>query len=330
MIKWGILSSANIAAKAIVPALQKAENAELVAVASESGKAQKTAEEWGAAKFYNSYLELLNDPDIDAVYIPLPNSLHKEWVIETAKHKKHVLVEKPAGITAEEVKEMIQGCEENNVFFMEAFMYQFHPQHDRVKEIMKSGEIGEIKLIRSTFSFPIDLESNNIRLNAKLGGGSLFDVGCYCVHVSRLLLEREPEQVYLNSNVDPKLGVDLTSTGVLHFGSVLATIDCSFEQPRSNRYEVVGTKGSIEVPFAFRPDAKPDSSDGFLLIKNDHSEVVREERVEGDQYKIQMEHFSSCILEKKSPSYTGEQTYHNLKVIESLYASMETNAPIKL
>ncbi|SDZ11502.1 Predicted dehydrogenase [Evansella caseinilytica] len=329
-VRWGILSSAGIAAKAIVPAIKESRNAELTAVASESGKAKRTAEEWGAPKYYDSYRALLSDEAIDAVYIPLPNSLHKKWVIEAANSKKHVLVEKPAGVTAQEVKEMMAACEANKVIFMEAFMYQFHPQHARVKEIIGSGEIGDIRLIRSSFSFPLDLSGNNIRLNSDLGGGSLFDVGCYCVHASRFLLAREPEEVYLNGVVHPVFQIDITAAGVMKFGEVTALIDSSFDQPTVDRYEVTGTKGSIEVPYAFRPDKNPDNGDGVICIKDEGNQIVREERFHHNQYTIQMEHFSECVLTGETPSYTGELAYQNLRAIEALYTSLREKRPVTL
>ncbi|MCS0542599.1 Gfo/Idh/MocA family oxidoreductase, partial [Aeromonas veronii] len=185
-VRFGVLSTAKIARNTLIPAMERAHYAEVVAVASESGKAKDFAAELGIPKHYESYTDLLNDPEIDAVYIPLPNQLHKQWAIEAAKHGKHVLCEKPAALTSQDVEEMAAAFKENNVIFMEAFMYQFHPQHNRVKEIIAAGEIGDVKLIRSTFSFLHDLNSGSIKMQKDLGGGVLYDVGCYCIHASRL------------------------------------------------------------------------------------------------------------------------------------------------
>ncbi|WP_280768089.1 Gfo/Idh/MocA family protein [Salipaludibacillus daqingensis] len=321
VVRWGILSSANIAKKSMVPAIHDADNAELVAVASKSGKAKQTAEEWGAKKSYDTYEDLLNDPEIDAVYIPLPNSLHKTWVIEAAKHKKHVLVEKPAGITSEEVLEMGGAARQNSVIWMEGFMYQFHPQHQYVKKLISEGSIGDIKKIRSSFSFPLDLTSDNIRLRQNLGGGSLYDVGCYCVHVSRFILEEEPLKVFSSARKLNDSSVDISASAILTFANADAIIDCSFEEANVNRYEVVGTKGTIEVPYAFRPDKNPNGGKGEVTLKNSIGDILDHQEFDANQFTIQIQHFSQCVLNGVEPTYTAESTYNNMKVIEAMYQS---------
>ncbi|WP_078576780.1 Gfo/Idh/MocA family protein [Salipaludibacillus agaradhaerens] len=321
-VSWGILSTANIAKKSMVPAIHEAENAELVGVASESGKAKETAEQWGAHKYYESYDALLNDDTIDAVYIPLPNALHKEWVIKAAQHKKHVLVEKPAAINSADIVEMNEAAKENHIFWMEAFMYQFHPQHQCVKSWLSDGRIGDITRIRASFSFPLELASSNIRLNKDLGGGSLYDVGCYCVHVSRFLLEEEPIKVFATARKLANSNVDVATSAILTFEKVDAVIDCSFNEAKVNRYEVIGTKGSIEVPYAFRPDHNPDGGKGVVILKNVNGESVDYQSFEANQFTEQITHFSQCILSHKSPHYSPENTYNNMKVLEALYKSL--------
>src|SRR5690606_22236681 len=267
-VRFGVLSTAKIARNTLIPAMERAHNAQVVAVASESGKAKEFAQELGIPKHYESYIDLLNDPEIDAVYIPLPNHLHKKWAIEAAKHGKHVLCEKPAALTAEDVEEIAAVFNEQNVIFMEAFMYQFHPQHQRVKEIIADGEIGDVKLIRSTFSFSLDLQSDNIRLKKEIGGGVLYDVGCYCIHASRLITGEEPVEVKATASIHPTHDVDITAAGTLKFASgVIANFDCSFEQPFKEHYEVVGTKGSIFVKHAFRPDNQ--GGNGMVIVNTD-------------------------------------------------------------
>ncbi|GEL08732.1 Gfo/Idh/MocA family protein [Salisediminibacterium halotolerans] len=322
-VRWGILGSANIAKKNMVPAIQEAANAELAAVASESGKAEETAADWGAPLFYQSYSTLLKDPDIDAVYIPLPNALHQKWVIEAIKNGKHVLVEKPAATTADDVIAMGAAAKEYNVKWMEAFMYQFHPQHEYVKELIADGAIGEVKRFRSTFSFPLDLSSDNIRLNKELGGGSLFDVGCYCVHASRMILDSEPSKVFSNGRLLEEDGIDISSTAILTFEGVDAVIDCSFEEAKSNRYSVSGTKGHIEVPFAYRADTNPNGGVGEVILKDVNCEVLEHKTFAADPFLIQVEHFSDCVLNDKDPVYSAESTYNNMKVIEALYQSQK-------
>lgn len=329
MIKWGILSTAKIARNAFVPAIKEAKNAELYAVASESGKAEAAAKEWGAEKHYDSYRALLEDPQVDAVYIPLPNSLHVTWAKEAARYGKHVLVEKPAALNSQEAQEMVAECNKHEVKFMEAFMYQYHPQHARVKEIIDSGEIGDVKLIRSSFTFPLPTGQKSIKLESELGGGSLYDVGCYCVHSSSLLLGEQPKEVYLTGLIDPEFNVDMTACGILQFENARAVFDSSFEQPNTNRYEVVGTKGTIKVPHAFRPDRNPDGGKGIVIVEKVDGEL-REEFFVASQYTMQLEHFSEAILENKEPMYTGEKTIQNMKVIEGLYESLRSQKVVTI
>lgn len=326
VIKWGILSTASIAQKAIIPALKKSKNSEVYAIASENNKSKQTASLFNIPKAYDSYLDLLEDQEIEAVYIPLPNTLHKKWVIEAANKGKHVLCEKPAALKSDDLKEMINACKQNNVLFMEAFMYQFHPQHQSVKEIISSGEIGDVKHMTSAFTFQLD-NKNDIRLNSELGGGSIFDVGCYCIHASLFILNQEPKEVYVSGDIPSNLGVDITASGLLTFdnGST-AGFHSSFEEPMSNQYEVFGTRGSIQVPFAFRPDLREGK--GTIRVTNENG-ITREESVYGDQYILQVEYFSQCILEQQ-PIYKGEQSIHNLKVIEACYQSLKNNKPAKI
>ncbi|MEH7383256.1 Gfo/Idh/MocA family oxidoreductase [Bacillus sp. JJ1533] len=318
-VRFGVLSTAKIARNTLIPAMERAHNAEVVAVASESGKAKDFADELGIPKYYDSYTDLLKDPEIDAVYIPLPNQLHKQWAIEAAKHGKHVLCEKPAALVSQDVEEMAAAFKENNVIFMEAFMYQFHPQHNRVKEIIAAGEIGDVKLIRSTFSFSVDFQSGNIRLRKDLGGGVLYDVGCYCIHASRLITGEEPIEVKAAANLHPTHDVDVTAAGTLKFESgVIANFDVSFEQAFKASYEVVGTKGSILAKHAFRPDN--EGGNGMLVVNAETGQ--REEIAQGDQYKLQVEHFAESVLSNQQPMYSVEETIKNMRVIEQALASV--------
>ncbi len=321
-IKWGILSTANIAQTQVIPAIQKSAFGQVEAIASSSGKAEVVAAKLDIPRVYETYEELLQDPNIDAVYIPLPNSLHRKWVLEAAKHGKNILCEKPAALTAEEMVEMDRYCREKNVVFMEAFMYQFHPQHERVKEIIASGEIGEVKLMRSSFSFYMEDRGTNIRMDKSLGGGSIYDVGCYCIHAMRSILEAEPVKVQVHGKVDPDTGVDVSSVAYLDFGhGIQGVFDCSFEASFRHEYEVVGTKGRIIVPRAFRPDVY----DGVGLITIESNGEQRTEQVTGDIYLLEIEHFSEAILEKKDLIYTAEKTIANMRVIDACYSSLEKN-----
>ena len=330
-VKWGILSTANIGKKALIPALQSCGNAEVMAIASTSGKAEDAATELSIPKAYGSYEDLLDDAEIHAVYIPLPNTLHKEWVIKAARKGKHVLCEKPAALKAEDVREMAEECRKNNVLFMEAFMYQFHPQHRRVKELIAEGVIGDVRHMHSVFTFKLDFEKNkeNIRLNKELGGGSVWDVGCYCIHSSRFILGQEPSEVYVKGNVHERFGVDTKADGILKFqNGVTASFECSFEQPMKDFYEISGTKGAIKVPFAYRSDRFPGGEVEITIIDEKGEET--KETLAGSQYEIQAAHFSQCILEGKQPVYSAEETIKNIQTIQACYQSMDKNSPVQI
>ncbi|MDN4525035.1 Gfo/Idh/MocA family protein [Fictibacillus fluitans] len=326
-VRWGVLSTATIGLNQGIPAIQRSENAELVALASRGEKGRAKAEELSIPKYYDSYEKLLADPGIESVYIPLPNHLHLEWAVKAARQGKHVLCEKPAFLHAEDTKKMVEACREHGVYFMEAFMYQFHPQHDRVKEIIDSGEIGEVKLMRSSFSFYIQDRVENIRLSKEKGGGSIYDVGCYSIHAARSILQSEPIEVQAFSDLDPDTGVDLSS--IVHMkleNGIPVVFDCSFDMANREEYEVVGTQGTITVNRAFRPDVY--GGEGLILIQT--KEGQREEKVTGDQYRSQIEHFSSCILEGKEPSYTLEETYQNMQAIDACYESIAKRQLVSL
>ncbi|RXJ02091.1 gfo/Idh/MocA family oxidoreductase [Anaerobacillus alkaliphilus] len=326
-IRWGVLSTANIAQKEVIPALQRATNAEVVAIASLSNRAKEVASQYHIPKAYDTYEELLKDPTIDAVYIPLPNHLHKVWTIEAAKSGKHVLCEKPASLTAEETEEMISACQEHGVRFMEAFMYQFHPQHERVRELIKNGEIGSVKLMRASFSFYLADFKENIRMNPAMGGGSIYDVGCYGIHAIRYVLQEEPKELQIHANINSEHQVDTSAVGYMKMESgIVATFDASFEMTYRAEYEVIGTKGSIKVPRAFRPDI--DDGIGLVIVQNEHG--VKEEIISGDIYRLQVEHFSQTILENNEPSYSPENTIQNMRVLDACYQSLKTGGKITL
>jgi predicted dehydrogenase len=320
-IRWGVLSTANIAQQQLIPAISRASNAELVAISSRGSQVHPVASKLGITKAYESYEELLNDSEIEAVYIPLPNHLHKEWVFKAAKQGKHILCEKPVALTAREAEEMVEVCRENNVKFMEAFMYQLHPQHQRVKEIISSGEIGDIKLIKSSHSFYLQSRVDKFRMDKARGGGALYDVGCYSIHVIRYLLDSEPVSVQCFAELDPETGVDTSTFGYLNMGrNVRAIFDCSFDMTGRNEYEVIGTKGTIKVPFAFRPD----NNGGVGKVITQVANMVREESVYGDLYRLEVEHFSDVIQTNGDPEITGISTINNMRVIEACYQSIQT------
>jgi D-xylose 1-dehydrogenase (NADP+, D-xylono-1,5-lactone-forming) len=326
-VRWGILSTAKIAQKSLIPAFERANNAVVTGIASSSGKAEEVAAQFTIAKSYSSYEAMLQDPEIDAVYIPLPNHLHKKWTIEAAKHGKHILCEKPASLTAEETKEMVEFCRKSDVKFMEAFMYQFHPQHKRVREIIKSGEIGEVKFMRASFSFFLAQPEGNIKMDTNKGGGSLYDVGCYAIHSIRNILGAEPVEVDVKANIDSDYQVDTSAFGYMKMeNGVHAHFDCSFDMVFRAEYEVIGTEGQIKVPRAFRPDNH--GGEGLIIVQK--GEETREEKIVADIYKEEVEHISQVILENGEPSYSGDNAIQNMRVIEACYQSIKTGNIIKL
>ena len=326
-VKWGILSTANIGQTQVIPAINRSKLGEALAISSSSGRAKEAAEKLGIPKVYDSYEDLLGDEEIDAVYIPLPNHLHSRWVMEAAKAGKHVLVEKPASLTAHEMQEMQEVCSRHEVLFMEAFMYQFHAQHKRVKDIIKTGEIGEVKYMYASHSFFLDDDGDNIRLSAEKGGGALYDVGCYNIHAIRHILQAEPAEVKAFSRIDSKFKVDMTTTGHLWMDNgIQAMFDCSFQMKSRDEYRVAGTKGEIICQHAYRPDRKGHK--GTLIIRTDGE--TRKEIITCDQYLMQVDHFAECILEGKQPLYTGDDTLQNMRVIDACYESIQSDKTVKL
>lgn len=324
-INWGILSSAEIAQVQTIPAILQAKNAKALAIASQSGKAADAAEKFQIPRAYSSYEALLEDPDIDIVYVPLPNHLHSRWVKEAAKAGKHVLCEKPASLTVKETIEMIEVCKEHSVIFMEAFMYQFHPQHKRVRDIIATGEIGDIKLIHSSFSFILNKITANFRMDRNSGGGSIYDIGCYCIHAIRTITNSEPKFVKAISKNLPGYDIDMSAIVTMELENGVQTyFDCAMDMPQRHSYEVVGTEGSIEVSKAFIPQA---DGEGSIKVTNKDG-LIRQEIIHGHSYKLGIEHLSHCLLTNTTPMYTKESTIKNMRAIEACLKSLDTGKTI--
>ncbi len=316
VIKWGILGTARIAEQQLIPAIKEAKNAILVAVASRSkDKAREFAIKHEIPNAYGDYKELLNDPDVDAIYIPLPNHLHAEWTIKAAEKGKHVLCEKPAAINTSQVVEMKNACKKHHVFFMEAFMYRFHPQWIKVKELLTSKEIGEITMINAQFSFFLS-NMEDFRLEPEMGGGALYDVGCYCVNVSRMLLDSEPKEVRSLAKYFVDGLVDTSLAAVLKFpNNTLVRFDCSIESADRQFVEIVGTDGTIFIPLPFRPDK---GTAKIVIRKKSGDKIELFEPF--NMYTAQVEYFSSCILNNHEPSINNpEHAILNMQVIDAIY-----------
>jgi predicted dehydrogenase len=306
---------ANIAVRAVIPALKRARNGRLVAIASRTTeKARDAAQRLEIPRAHASYEALLADPDVQAVYIPLPNSMHREWTIRCAEAGKHVLCEKPLSLTAAECQEMIAACRRHGVILMEAFMYRFHPRTVRVARLVADGAIGDIRLVRASFTFRLQ-SPENIRLQPHLGGGALYDVGCYGVNVSRLVLG-EPRAALAFGQSGPS-GVDEALGGVLQFeGNRLAVIDCGLTLSRRQEYEVVGTEGSLTVPTAFLPG----TADAEIhIVQGTEQSVVTIPGV--NQYQLMVEHFADVVASHAPLGLPPEDAVANLRAIEAMLRS---------
>lgn len=253
-LRWGLLSTARIN-HALIPPLRTSPRNTLTTVASrDAGKAAAYAHEWKIPRVLDSYEALLADPETDVLYIPLPNGLHAEWTIKALHAGKHVLCEKPLAITLEEVDRIAAAARETGRVVMEAFMYRHHPQTLKVKELIDGGAVGALRVIKGSFTFPIASESN-VRLDPELGGGSIWDVGCYPISYARLIAEHEPVEAFGWQVTGASSGVDETFTGQLRFpGGVVAQFDCGFRSPFRSHMEIVGTEGVLVVPHPFKPE----------------------------------------------------------------------------
>jgi len=316
-LKWGVLSTANIGRRAVIPAIQRSGNGTALAVASRSeGKARAFAAELGIPRAYGSYEALLADRDIEAAYIPLPNSLHREWTIKAAQAGKHILCEKPLALNAVECEEMAAAAQQNGVTLMEAFMYRFHPQTEKVLELVRNGVVGKPRLIYAAFTFRLTNPAN-IRLQLELGGGALMDVGCYCVNVIRTVAGAEPVEAQAYANWG-ETGVDEQMAGTLRFADgLLAQFDCALTLERREFYQVAGPEGHIEVPSAFLPGF------GDTTIYEHHGrQGATAHRTPGvDEYQVMVEHFADCVLNGAPVRYPPSEAAANMRVIEALYRS---------
>ena len=326
-VRWGVLSTANIGRVAVNPALQASSNGELLAVASrDAGRAREFASKWGIPRHHHGYEALLDDPDIDAVYVPLPNSLHRRWTIRAAEKGKHVLCEKPLALTAAECREMHAAAEANGVKLMEAFMYRFHPRSEKVLELVRGGAVGALRMIRSAFTFRLT-RPDNIRLQPDLGGGALMDVGCYCVNLSRTVAGSEPIAVQAWASWGSS-GVDGQMAGSLLFdGGVLAQFDCALTLERREAYEVAGTDACLSVAAAFLPG----TGDVAITLHRGREAEVRHEIPGVDEYRLMVEHFADCALRDRPVRYPATEAAANMAVIEALYRSARSDGrPVTL
>ena len=307
----------------VIPAMQKGDHSIVAAIASRSlDKAKSAAQELKIEKAYGSYEELLTDPDIDAIYNPLPNHLHVPWSIKALEAGKHVLCEKPIGLTSAEGEQLVEaGKRFPQLKLMEAFMYRHHPQWQKAKELAGSGVIGTLRTIQSFFSYFND-DATNIRNQADIGGGGLMDIGCYNISLSRFLFDSEPERVIGIIEQDPNFKTDRIASAMLEFPQGTSTFTCSTQLVPYQRVNIFGTTGRIEIEIPF--NAPPDRPCRMWLQQDEHIEEITLEVC--DQYTIQGDLFSLSILNDSSVPTPIEDSIANMKVIESILESGRTKA----
>lgn len=323
-LRWGVLSTANIGRRAVNPAIQESRNGELVAVASrDAARAQAFAAESGIPRNHGSYEALVNDDGVDAVYIPLPNNLHKEWTIRAAERGKHVLCEKPLALSAADCHAMQRAADANGVKLMEAFMYRFHPRTEAAVGMARAGALGTVRSIRSVFTFRLT-RPDNIRLDPEMGGGALLDVGCYCVNVSRSVAGHEPVEVQAWSRTTDR-GVDAQLSGMLRFDNgLVAHFDCALDMERRELYEIGGSDASVTVDWGFAPGKVATA----MIERRANREEARHEFGVVDQYRIMVEHFADCALNNRPLRYDAREAAANMAVIEALVASARDSGAV--
>jgi len=323
ILKWGLLSTAHIN-RALIPVLHASSRNQLEAVASrELPTAQRYAKEHEIPRAHGSYEALLEDPEIDVVYVSLPNHLHAEWSIKALQNGKHVLCEKPLALTVAEVDAMAQAAAEAGRVLAEAFMYRHHAQTLRVQELVKSGRVGKLQLVKGAFTFMIH-RSGDIRLAAETGGGSVWDVGCYPISYARMLAGSDPQDV-LGWQVLGESGVDESFHGMLRFDSgAHADFDCGFRSPYRSWIEVIGDTGVLTIPNAF----KPGRSETLTLTNGKSTQAIQING--GELYEGEVEDMADAILEGKTPRVDLNDSRGNVATIVALLQSARQEKPVQI
>jgi predicted dehydrogenase len=324
-VRWGILGAATIALEKVIPGMSRSALARVVAIASRDiGKARAAADRLGIPRAYGSYQELIDDPDIEAIYNPLPNHLHVPWSIRAAERGKHVLCEKPIALTAREARELLQVRDRTGVKIGEAFMVRTHPQWLAVKEIVESGRIGELRLVAGHFSY-YRRDPGDIRSRVEWGGGALMDVGCYPITIARWLFGAEPTAVVGMVERDPDLGIDRLTSGLLRFERGQATFSCATQLVPYQKMQIFGTKGRIEVEIPFNPppgDKCRIFVDDGRDLAGGGTETITFPVV--DQYSLQADRFSEAIRGVGSVPVSVEDAIGNMAVMDALFRSAES------
>ena len=325
-VRWGVLGAASIAVRRAIPGMLKGEWCEIAAIASrDSEKAKRAAESLGIPKAYGSYEELLADPSIEAIYNPLPNTLHVEWTARAAEAGKHVLCEKPIGVSAADAEKLIAARDGAGVKIEEAFMVRTHPRWVRTRELVRSGRIGELRVVSSFISY-FNLDKANIRNSYERRGGALLDIGCYSVTLSRFLFGGEPVRVMGSVERDPEMKTDRLTSAILEFPGGRATFTCSTQVAYNQRFSILGTTGKIEIE---RPLNPPTDEPTRILIDDNPSDptgsgVAAETFAACDQFTIQGDLFSRAVREGGEVAVPLEDSVRNMRVIDAIFRSGES------
>jgi len=329
LVNYGLLSTAKIGLNAHLPASLESGNSQIVSISSRSeSKAAETARKYHIDRWYGSYEEQLADPDIDAIINVLPNSMHCEWTIKAVEAGKHVLCEKPLGVSANECRRMIDAAQGNNLVLVEGFTHRWNPHLREARRLVTTGAIGRIATIDASFSFRAADPESNIRYSSELGGGALWDAGSYAVYAARFVMSAEPVRVRGSSYDSGGWGVDTTFAGIMEFeNGAIASVMTSMEQAFRCQIAIDGSKGRIEVPRMF------DDS-GPIIIKMGDGRTGQNDQVTARsapyRFVPQLNEFSECVLTGKSPQFAPEDGLRNTAVIEALYTSAESGQAVDL
>ena len=326
-VRWGILSTAKIGTEKVIPAMQQCDHAEIVAIASRNTqRAEEVAQELGISQAFGSYEDLLAAGEVDAIYNPLPNHLHVSWSKQALAAGKHVLCEKPIGLTADEGQELVDYAQQfPELKIMEAFMYRHHPQWQRAKELIQAGEIGALRTIQSFFSYYND-DPNNIRNQADIGGGGLMDIGCYNISLSRFIFGDEPKSVMGVVETDPQFETDRMASGVMVFEGGTSTFTCSTQLTPYQRVNLFGIDGRVEIEIPFNaPLDRPCRM--WLQQGSDVAEITLDTT---DQYTVQGELMSLAILNDTLVPTPLTDAVANMRVIEAIKESGQAGRPVEL
>jgi len=322
-VRWGVMSTAGIATGKVITGMQAAGRSEVLAIASrDEARARAVAASLGIPRAHGSYDALLADPEVDAVYLPLPNHLHREWALRAIAAGKHVLCEKPLALTAAEAQEMADAADRAGVLLMEAFMYRLHPSWAAARELVASGRIGRLLAVDSWFSYYND-DPANIRNIRAFGGGAIYDIGCYSINLSRMLFGAEPVRVQAAITRSERTGCDVLASGILEFDNGVATFSCSTLMEPEQRVDIYGSEGRIHIPIPF--NIPPDLPTSIHLISGGEPPVDPGiepfEFAARDPYAAETEALAAAILDGGPAPTPPADAVANLRVIEAVFAA---------